>query len=232
MKLLDLYNGATVINKKLTISPKKCIVPFIKQFKDYKTKISVFALSNQEILENNITKKIYSDVLIQVILPNISLASYKMMICFTYKIGFGVKIYKCWYDIENQSYLVNTSKDIYMYNFDNIGYSKVATLINEEIPIINESKSFNTEDLKKIMGSWSIDCSQLTLSISKDKVKLAENLPIRCFKRIQKHYLLDTISIKEIRQDFSFLLIEDMKKDLYNIYEKSFLINTLLNENC
>ena len=44
MKLLDLYNGATVINKKLTISPKKCIAPFIKQFKDYKTKISVFVL--------------------------------------------------------------------------------------------------------------------------------------------------------------------------------------------
>ena len=108
-----------------------------------------------------------------------------------------------------------------MYNFDNIGYSKVATLINEEIPIINESKSFNTEDLKKIMGSWSIDCSQLTLSISKDKVKLAENLPIRCFKRIQKHYLLDTISIKEIRQDFSFIIFKLFYKRSYTFFRRN-----------
>lgn len=235
MKLLDLYKGAVITNKhKVEVSPKKCIAPFIAALKEHKAKILVNAITSGSInISDTEQKPIYSNVLVQAVLPFQSAdETYNMTICLTYRTDYGVKIYRCWYDTENMSYYVDNSREIFAYDFDNIDYSIIDHLIQIPYPKINESKKLDCNELKKILGSWSIDCSSMVLAITKDKVKLAENLPIRCFKRIQKRHFLDTISIKELRRDFSFLLIEDLKKDLFNIYEKSLLINKLLNENC
>lgn len=231
MKLSDLYKGAEIIYKKEIINPKKLIFPFITTLKAHKAKFTYNIISNQNVVINDKEIPVYSNVLVQAILPY-KIDSYNMVICLAYRIGFGVKIYRIWYDIQNQSYFINNNKEIIYTNFSDVDYSKIENLIQLPFPEIKEDKELNFENLKRIICEWTIDCSTMVLSLSKDKVKLAENLPIRCFKRIQKRHFLSTISIKDLRQYFSFLLIEDLKKDLFNIYEKSLLINKLLNENC
>lgn len=234
INLQELYQGAVIFNSKnKEVSPKKCVAPFTAALKEYKAKFIINAITKQSTSVDGKIKHIYSNVLVLAVLPFQSAdETYNMAICLTYRIDSGVKIYRCWYDVKNQSFYVNNSQEIHSFDFDNIDYSCIENLIQLSSPHIDESKSFKSEDMKKILGSLSIDCSSLTLSISKDKVKLAENLPIRCFKRLQKRHFLESITVKDLRQEFSFLLIEDMKKDIFNIYEKALLINTLLNENC
>lgn len=247
-----LYTGNAVkIKEKSYFSAKNYIEPFIEKINSYTDKI-VYTVKDSEIISitNGTQNLVFNKVLIMGIFSSqynivINNETFNRVIVMNYSLDCKKPYCKFYTGVIDSNY------NFYAFGLNCISiqeieedsaldYSYIQNVINNglndncEIMLDQLSKTFiKVDNIKKYLGSWIDFTITNDYVTSAGKVKLSTTIPIEVYKSLVKnaesdYYITsEEVSILQILKSFINQITND-NKDIINRYEKTQLVNKLL----
>lgn len=251
IQISELLKGKpTIIKNKEFFQTKNYVEPFLEKMSAYTSDFRVqVKVPDQMTISNRSQDLTYNRVLIQAVMPNThTIDNHDEVIGFLYGLDVKRPIAKIY-----RGYLNKACLNLSVFNpqwlqiqemipGDPLNYSGVKHLLEQtsdfELKLKQLKESHLNRDLQKqFLGEW-VDYS---LRESQDygfgKVKLAVSTAIDAYKQLfintdSPYYTPEGIdpSMFDVYNSFSQIVSED-KKDIMNKFEKTILINKILNVN-
>lgn len=242
-----LKGKSTRINDKDFLSTEEYISPFVDKMKNFTDSYRIEAISpNQITLDKEGEDITYNRVLVQAILPN-KVDKYNEMYTLTYSLDIRKPVYKVYRALYD-----NQSNILIAFNPNWFLTKEIKTNETFELPLTSlmEATSDYEVKLKKYnntvfstketdryyrLGSWIEKCQfEIWRNEFGGKVKWSPANVVKAYNNIyinmdSEYYVGDKDStIMNTYNSFAKLIADD-KKDICNKFEKTMLINSLLN---
>jgi hypothetical protein len=216
-------------------STKEYIKPFLYKLEGIATEYRIYAIPyKQTIIDNNTKYIVYTKVNIQAFLPN------NQVIGMVYSIDSKLPTVKFYSGVLNEySYLCIPLK-IFYCGFNNIYYDEIPKFINTYNPKHNYIErlkcipfKYSDNNILKCLGSWIRKSLHQIQYNNNNKVKLGVNIPINAFKMLTEiptsnYYITKDSNMYNVYNAFLKVINNNIGKDPLNIYEKTLLVQRIL----
>lgn len=245
----ELFKGKeTIIKNKEFFSTKTYVEPFLDRMSQFTKDFRIQAVMPEQVTKTkNVEDVTFNRVLVQAVLPEENIIdNHEEVIGFLYGIDVKkpvVKIYR--------GYLNSACTNLCVFNptwlnvqelipGDPINFNPITELLsfqNDFKVRINKMKStyLDRRERKRLLGEWvdySLRCSE---DYGFGKVKITQTTPIDAYKSLfidqdSDYYIPEGYdpTLFDVYNAFTQIITDD-KKDMMNKFEKTIIINKLLN---
>jgi hypothetical protein len=250
ISLNELFKGKqTTIKDKNYLSTKDYVDPFIKKMNKYTNNFKIRAIEPNQNTYNDVGKDVtYNRVLVEAILPKEStIDNHDEVIGFLYGLDIKTPVAKIY-----RGYINQACTNLTVFNPEWIEVQEISEMMPLKYNIdslLEYTSDFrnridklkNTiiprKELEGRLGSWVDYCLKSEYNNDLHVVKLSPNLPIKGYKSLvidaESEYYVNVDEDPSLFQIYNSMtqLITDDKKDIISHFEKTIMINNMLNIN-
>lgn len=249
--LAELYEGKpTLIKNREFYSTKQYVEPFIERMSKLTNNFVINVQTpDQMTLDNNKEDITFNRVWVQAVLPKeYQIDAHDEVIAFLYGLNVRKPVAKIY-----RGYLNSACTNLCVFNpnwiqtqeiipGDPLNYAGVQHLIEDTNDFALKLKSMketylDRDDRINMLGRWVDGSLRETINYGYGSVKLAVSNPVKAYTQLfidseSKYYVPEGIdpTLFDIYNSFTQIITDD-KKDILNRFEKTLIVNNLLNVN-